>query len=140
MYESTCKTIESLNLIKIGTFDQNQFMACYLIFNFRPTYFSYFRKIIALSISHNVKKTTGPKVVLPRSQNILTASSFIWFCGSKHAPIDDFSLQVSTISQIYWSNVFCKHFFYKKRKNRRIMQIWNKFDFNFELELGSVGL
>ena len=56
MYECTRNTRISLKVIKITTFDQNQFMTCYLIFNFRPTYFSYFRKIIAISISHKVKK------------------------------------------------------------------------------------
>ena len=56
MYECLCKTMKSLKVIKITTFDQNQFMTCYLIFNFKPTYFSYFRKITAISISHNVIK------------------------------------------------------------------------------------
>ena len=50
------ETIESLKLITRTTFDQNQFMTCYLIFNFRPVYFSYFQ-IIAESNSHNVEKT-----------------------------------------------------------------------------------
>ena len=52
-------------MIKITPFDQNQFMTCYLIFNFRPTYFSYFRKITANSISHNVKKEVGPNGPIP---------------------------------------------------------------------------
>ena len=43
-YECSCKTIESLKLVKITTFDQNQFMTCYLILDLRPTYFSYFQK------------------------------------------------------------------------------------------------
>ena len=59
-----------LKVIKIAIFEQNQFMTCYLIFNFSPTYFSYFRKITVISISHNVKKSGGPKVVLPRSQGV----------------------------------------------------------------------
>ena len=46
--------IESLDLIKRTTFHQNQFMTCYLIFNFRATYFSYFQKISANSNSHYV--------------------------------------------------------------------------------------
>ena len=65
MYECTCKTIESLKLINITTFDQNQFMTCYLIFNFRPTYFSYFQKIIANSNSHSLNKLVEPKVPSP---------------------------------------------------------------------------
>ena len=74
MYECLCKTIEYLKLIKITTFDQSQFMTCYLIFNFRPTYFSYFQKIIAYSISHNVKKQV--EKFHPRSQGVkLTESS-----------------------------------------------------------------
>ena len=47
------------------TFAQNKFMTCYLIFNFKPAYFSYFRKITATSISHNVKKEMGPKEPFP---------------------------------------------------------------------------
>ena len=45
MYEFSCNTMKPLKLIERTTFDQNQFMTCYLIFNFRPTFFSYFRKI-----------------------------------------------------------------------------------------------
>ena len=65
MYECSCKTMKSLKVIKITTFDQNQFMTCYLIFNFKPTYFSYFRKITAISISHNVKKLVDQKWSFP---------------------------------------------------------------------------
>ena len=65
MYEFTCNTMKSLKMIKITTFDQNQFMACYLIFNFKPTYFSYFRKITAFSITHNVKKEVSPNGSIP---------------------------------------------------------------------------
>ena len=65
MYECSCNTMKSLKVIKITTFDQNQFMTCYLIFNFKPTYFSYFRKITAISISHNVKKEVGPNGPFP---------------------------------------------------------------------------
>ena len=65
MYECSCKTMKCLKVIKITTFDQNQFMTCYLIFNFKPTYFSYFRKITATSISHNVKKEVGPNGPFP---------------------------------------------------------------------------
>ena len=36
-------------------------MTCYLILDFRPTYFSYFQKITAISHSHNVKKEMDPK-------------------------------------------------------------------------------
>ena len=53
------KTIESIKMLKITTLDQNKFMTCYLIFNFRPTYFSHLLKIIADSNSHNVKKQVG---------------------------------------------------------------------------------
>ena len=67
MYEGTCNQMKSLKVIKIRTFDQIQFMN-YLFLNFKPTDFSYFRKITAISISHNIKKTSGPKVVLPSSQ------------------------------------------------------------------------
>ena len=65
MYECPCKTIESLDLIKRITFDKNQFMTCYLIFNFRPTFFSYFWKITADSVFHNVKKQVGQKWPFP---------------------------------------------------------------------------
>ena len=65
MYECPCKTIESLDLIKRTTFDKNQFMTCYLIFNFRPTFFSYFWKITADSVFHNVKKQVGQKWPFP---------------------------------------------------------------------------
>ena len=51
----------TLKVIKIRTFDQPQFMTCYLIFNFRPTYFSYFRKMTAISICHKVKKLVDQK-------------------------------------------------------------------------------
>ena len=57
--------MKSFKVIKITNFDQNQFMTCYLIFNFKPTYFSYFRKITAISISHNVKKEVGPNGPFP---------------------------------------------------------------------------
>ena len=65
MYECPCKTIESLDLIKRTTFDKNQFMTCYLTFNFRPTFFSYFWKITADSVFHNVKKQVGQKWPFP---------------------------------------------------------------------------
>ena len=65
MYECPCKTIESLDLIKRITFDKNQFMTCYLIFNFRPTFFSYFSKITTDSVFHNVKKQVGQKWPFP---------------------------------------------------------------------------
>ena len=65
MYECTCNTMKSFKVIKITIFDQNQFMTCYLIFNFRPTYFSYFRKTTAISISHNVKKQMVQKWTIP---------------------------------------------------------------------------
>ena len=72
LYECTFNTMKSLKMIKITSFDQNHFMTCYLIFNFRPIYFSYFRNITAISISHYVKKSSGPKVVLTRSQGVNT--------------------------------------------------------------------
>ena len=65
MYECQWKTIESLDLTKRTTFVQNQFMTCYLILNFKPAYFSYFQKVIAISISHNVKKGVGPNGPFP---------------------------------------------------------------------------
>ena len=65
MYECTCNTMKSLKVIKITIFDQNQFMTCYLIFNFRPTFFSYFRRIIAISVCHNVKKQMVQKWTIP---------------------------------------------------------------------------
>ena len=60
-HECSCKTIEFLKLVKITTFDQNEFMTCYLILDFRPNYFSYFQKITAISHSHNVKKELDPR-------------------------------------------------------------------------------
>ena len=65
MYECKFNTMKSLKVIKIATFDQNEFMTCYLIFNFNPTYFSYFRKITAIPIPHNVKKEVGPNGPFP---------------------------------------------------------------------------
>ena len=65
MYECTHDTMKSSKVIKITTFDQNQFMTYYLIFNFRPTYFSYFLKITAISISDNVKKLVDQKWSIP---------------------------------------------------------------------------
>ena len=50
-----------LKLVKITTIDQNLFMTFYLIINFRQTYFSYFRKITTIYISHNVKKLGDQK-------------------------------------------------------------------------------
>ena len=64
MNKCTCDTMKSLKVIKITTLNQNIFMT-YLIFNFKPTYFSYFRKITAFSISHNVKKEVGPNGPFP---------------------------------------------------------------------------
>ena len=65
MYKCPCKTVESLDLMKRTIFDKNQFMTCYLIFNFRPTFFSYFWKITADSVFHNVKKQVGQKWPFP---------------------------------------------------------------------------
>ena len=96
MYECSCKTMKSLKVIKITTFDQNQFMTCYLILDFRPTYFSYFQKITAISHSHNVKKEVDPKLAFPvvkglkihfykmsklsRNQNLVPLKHFEIFC------------------------------------------------------------
>ena len=44
----------SLKVIKMTTFDQNQFMTCYLIFNLRPTCFSNSETITAISFCRNV--------------------------------------------------------------------------------------
>ena len=71
-YECPCKTIESLKLVKITTFDQNQFMTCYLILDFRPTYFSFFRKITALSIPPNVKREVGPNGPVPVVKGLIS--------------------------------------------------------------------
>ena len=68
--------MDSLKVIKITTFDRNQFMTCYLIFNIKPTYFSYFRKITAISISHNVKKRGGSKWALSRCQGVNMEEKF----------------------------------------------------------------
>ena len=65
MYECTHDTMKSSKVIKITTFDQNQFMTYYLIFNFRPTYFSYFPKITVNSNSHNAKKQVEQKFPSP---------------------------------------------------------------------------
>ena len=54
----------------------NEFMTCYLIFDFRPTYFSYFQKISANSNSHNVKKEVEPKDTIPVVKG-LTDNNFI---------------------------------------------------------------
>ena len=40
-------------------------MTCYLILDCRPTYFSYFQKITAISHSYNVKKVVDPKDPFP---------------------------------------------------------------------------
>ena len=68
--ENNSNMMKSSKLIKISTFHQNKFLTCYLIFNFRPTYFSYFRKITGNYNSHNVKKTGGSKTNHPRSQGV----------------------------------------------------------------------
>ena len=83
MYEFTCKMIESLELINITTFDENQFLTCYLIFNFRQTYFSYFQKIIPNSICHNVKKQVE-KNFHPRSQGVKKINAQLRHCYAKH--------------------------------------------------------
>ena len=75
MYECTFNTMKSLKVIKI-IFDQNQFMTCYLIFNFKSTYFSYLRKITAISISHNVKKEVGPIGPFPVVKGLTDSISF----------------------------------------------------------------
>ena len=73
MYECTHDTMKSSKVIKITTFDQNQFMTYYLIFNFRPTYFSYFLKITAISISDNVKKLVDQKWSFPVVKELTNA-------------------------------------------------------------------
>ena len=78
MYECSCNTMKSLKVIKITTFDQNQFMTCYLIFNFRPTYFSYFRKITVISISHNVKKLVDQKWSIPVVKGLIIQYTLIF--------------------------------------------------------------
>ena len=78
MYECTRNTRKSLKVIKITTFDQNQFMTCYLIFNFRPTYFSYFRKITVISISHNFKKLVDQKWSIPVVKGLIIQYTLIF--------------------------------------------------------------
>ena len=75
MYECPCKTKESLDLIKETSFDKNQFMTCYLIFKFRPTFFSYFWKITTDSVFHNVKKQVGKKWPFPVVKGLIL---FFW--------------------------------------------------------------
>ena len=75
MYECTCNTKKSLKVIKITTFNQNQFITCYLIFNFRSTFFSYFRKITAFSISHNVKKQRDQKWSIPVVKGLMKSTN-----------------------------------------------------------------
>ena len=72
MYDCTCNMMKSSKVIKVTTFAQNQFMICYLIFNFRPTYYSYFRKITALSISHNVRKLVDQKWSFPVVKGLMS--------------------------------------------------------------------
>ena len=64
MYECACKTIESLNVIKI-TFGQNQFITYYIMFNFRRTYFAHFQNISANSDPYKVKKQVEQKRSIP---------------------------------------------------------------------------
>ena len=84
MYECSCNTMKSLKVIKVTTFDQNQFMTCYLIFNFKPTYFSYFRKITATSISHNVKKEVGPNGPFPVVKGLRYRQTFFESVGKRN--------------------------------------------------------
>ena len=72
-----CKMIESSKLIKITTFDQNQFMSCYLIFNLRPTYLPYFQKISAHSNSQKVENKWN-KMFHPRSQRVNVGFTTRW--------------------------------------------------------------
>ena len=67
-----------LKVIKVTTFGQNHFMTCYLIFHFRPTYFSYFRKITAISISHNVKKLVDQKWSFPEVKGLRIIFFIYW--------------------------------------------------------------
>ena len=96
MYECPCKTIKSLNLIKQTTFGKNQFMTCYLIFNFRPTFFSYFWKITADSVFHNVKKQVGQKWPFPvvKGLNIPILVSKRRFVESKHSSLSKLCLLI----------------------------------------------
>ena len=83
MYECTCNTTKSSKVIKITTFDQNQFMTCYLILDFRPTYFSYFQKITAISDSHNVKKEGDPKDPFPVVKELRISAKLRHFLSKK---------------------------------------------------------
>ena len=56
-------TFHLITFIKITTFYQNEFLTCYLIFNFRPTFFRTF-KYYTIFFSYKVK-TGGPKVFHP---------------------------------------------------------------------------
>ena len=51
-------------------------MTCYLILDFRPTYFSYFQKITAISHSHNVKKEVDPKDPFPVVKGLTKPKKF----------------------------------------------------------------
>ena len=64
----------TFKLVKITSFDQNPFMTCYLIFDFRPTYFSYCQKINATSNSHNVKKEVEPTDTIPVVKGLIYLS------------------------------------------------------------------
>ena len=61
---SICNMMKTVNVIKVS-FDQDQFITGYLIFDFRPTYVSYLQKISANSHSHNVKKEVEPSGSIP---------------------------------------------------------------------------
>ena len=51
-------------------------MTCYRIFNFRPTYLSYFQKILANSYSHNVKKQVEQKRSIPEVKGLTCIKCF----------------------------------------------------------------
>ena len=76
-------------------------MTCYLIFNFRPTNFSYFRKITAISISHNVKKEVGPNGSISVVKGLITQ-----FLGPDDTTVLSFDLSIKYRKK-EWSGVFC---------------------------------
>ena len=55
---------KSSKLLKLTDFHQNNFLTCYLIINFGSTFFLTFQKIIAYSISPNVKTQVAQKCAI----------------------------------------------------------------------------
>ena len=90
----------SLKVIKITTFEINQFMTCYLIFYFRPTYFSYFQKIIAISICRNVKKLGDQKWSFPVVKGLNYLFTFLFL---------EIWIFSKTTFSIFYAEIHCKN-------------------------------